>query len=384
MTPAASVKPPIVIITHEFSPFRGGAATYSAEVAAALHRAGQTVTVWAPDYDGRGRTEESPFPVLRLRAGGSLRFGHMVKFIRELTARRAELEQSTVLLTSVGAHLAFMVLMPLGRIKCCRVLSLLHGSEVLRFEHSLFWKFCARRFFRDVTRVLTVSQFSKSLIERSFLSAVIQRPVAIAPCAGGTAAMQSVAITQPGDGMIRVLTLARVHPRKGQLDTARALGMLPTELRCRIIYQVGGKGDTKYLRQVEQTCRNAGVTIEHLGEVSPDNLAGTYQQCDIFVMTSRTLPKSVEGFGVAYLEAGYHGKPVVGYRSGGVAEAVLDSETGLLVDEGNIPGLAKAFEQLVADSELRKQLGESGRRHASRFNWDATARIIMSDVKEAT
>src|ERR1051326_8988198 len=107
MTTATGAKSKIVIDTHEFFPFRGGVATYSGELAAALHRAGRSVEVWAPDYDGRGVKDRFAFPVVRLRAGGSLRLGHMIQFARELAARRTQLEQGTVILTSVGAHLAF-------------------------------------------------------------------------------------------------------------------------------------------------------------------------------------------------------------------------------------------------------------------------------------
>ena len=376
MIPAASAKPRIVIVTHEFAPFLGGVATYSAELAAALHRAGQTVEVWAPDYRGSDACEELAVPIVRLRAGGSLQFWDMAQFARQLVARRAQLEPATVLLTSVGAHMAFMILMPLGLIKCRRVFSVLHGSEVLRFERSPFWRFWSRRFFPRVECVLTVSRFSRSLIEQSFLSSLV-RQIVMAPCACSTAARQSVPMAKPSDTRIRVLTLARVHPRKGQLDTAQALALLPPELRAKVIYQIGGKGDAGYLRRVEETCRNAGVALDYLGEIT-DTLARTYQQCDIFAMTSRTLPKSVEGFGITYLEAGFHGKPVVGYRSGGAAEAVVDGETGLLVEEGNVPALAQALQRLLTDPVLCQRLGEGGRGHAARFSWDATARIVAA------
>ena len=372
-----------MIVTHEFFPFRGGAATYSEELAAALHRAGRSVEVWAPDYAGRRVNDGLAFPVVRLRAGGSLRFGHMVQFARQLAARRAQLERGTVLLTSVGAHLAFMILGTLGRVRCRRVFSVLHGSEVLRFQRNPLWRFCARRFFPQVEQVFTVSEFSKSLIDQSFLSSLLAREIVIAPCACSTAAMRAGAMTRPDDGKLRILTLARVHPRKGQLDTAQALALLPPELRAGIVYQVGGKGDERYLRKVEAVCRDAGIAFEHLGEVGPAPLAATYQQCDIFVMTSHSLPRSVEGFGIAYLEAGFHGKPVVGYRSGGVGEAVMDGETGLLVDEGDIEAVAGALQRLLADSGLRQRLGEVGRKHAARCNWDTTARIMSFALERA-
>lgn len=382
MTHTPQPKPKIVICTHEFTPFRGGVATYSEELAAALHRAGQGVEVWAPDYGGLGAVDGDRFPVVRLRGGGSLRFGDMVRFAIELSSRRKQLEEATVVLTSVGAHLAFMVLVPLGRVKCRRVLSVLHGSEVLRFQNSGLWRFWARRFFPRVECVFTVSRYSQSLIQHSFLS-LLARRIVIAPCACSTAAMRPCPGKVAADGRVRVLTLARVHPRKGQLDTAQALARLPNELRSRIIYEIGGVGDASYLRKVEAVCREAGVGFEHLGQINPDTVAMTYHQCDICAMTSRSLKRSVEGFGISYLEAGFHGKPVVGYRSGGVGEAVVDGETGLLVAEGDIEALAEAFRRLLADSVLRQQLGEGGRRHAAKFSWDATARVITSVLEGA-
>jgi len=384
MTQATGTKSGIVIVTHEFAPFHGGAATYSEELAAALHCAGRTVEVWAPDYAGRGASGGFAFPVVRLRAGGTLRFGHRLQFARQLVARRAQLEQATVLLTSVGAHLAFMILVPLGCVKCRRLLSVLHGSEVLRFQNSLVWRLCARRFFPRVERVLTVSEFSKSLIEQSFLSSLFARAIIVAPAACSAAASQPQPTPSRGDGKIRILTLARVHPRKGQLDTARALASLPPELRAGIVYQVGGTGDARYLRRVEAACRDAGVAFDYLGEISPGSLAATYQQCDVYAMTSRSLPGSVEGFGITYLEAGFHGKPVIGCRTGGAAEAVVDGETGLLVEEGNIPALTAAFQRLVTDAALRRRLGEAGRSHAARFSWEATARIVLMSVDDAS
>jgi glycosyltransferase involved in cell wall biosynthesis len=384
MTQATETKSKIVIVTHEFAPFHGGAATYSEELAAALHRAGRAVEVWAPDYAGRGADGGLAFPVVRLRAGGTLRFGHQLQFARQLAARRAQLEPATVLLTSVGAHLAFMILGPLGGLKCRRLFSVLYASEALRFQNSLVWRLCARWFFPRVERVFTVSEFSKSLIEQSFLSSFLARPIVVVPCACSTAARQLRTTASPGDDRIRILTLARVHPRKGQLDTARALASLPPELHAGIVYQVGGTGDAHYLRRVEAACRDAGVAFDYLGEISPGSLAATYQRCDVYAMTSRSLPGSVEGFGITYLEAGFHGKPVIGYRSGGATEAVVDGKTGLLVEEGNIVALTGAFQMLATDAALRRRLGEGGRSHAARFSWEAAARIVLMSLDGAS
>jgi glycosyltransferase involved in cell wall biosynthesis len=83
---------------------------------------------------------------------------------------------------------------------------------------------------------------------------------------------------------------------------------------------------------------------------------------DVFVLSSRS-----EGFPVSILEAMAAGLPVVATDVGGVAEAVVHDETGHLVPPGEPRALAEALERLVADPDLRRRLGESGRARALRL-----------------
>ena len=80
---------------------------------------------------------------------------------------------------------------------------------------------------------------------------------------------------------------------------------------------------------------------------------------DVFVLSSRS-----EGFPVSVLEAMAAGLPVVATDVGGVAEAVEDGETGLLVPATDAEALARALERLLADGELRRRLGAAGRARA--------------------
>jgi glycosyltransferase involved in cell wall biosynthesis len=178
---------------------------------------------------------------------------------------------------------------------------------------------------------------------------------------------------------LRVLTLARLHPRKGHLDTVRALSELPPVHRGRVIYEVGGGGDGDYLLEIERQCAKGGIVFRYLGPIDDADLAAAYAACDVYVMSSRTLSRSVEGFGMTYLEAGAFGKPVVGYRTGGVAEAVLDGITGILVEEGDVAALSGAINRLILEPELRRRLGEAGRAHAARQTWDEAARVLLGD-----
>ena len=98
-------------------------------------------------------------------------------------------------------------------------------------------------------------------------------------------------------------------------------------------------------------------------------------------MTSRDEAGDYEGFGIVYLEAGLAGKPVIAARGGGVADAVVDKVTGLLVKSGDINQLKETIMKLRNYEGLRIRLGDNGRRRAqSEFNWEGQAGKIFDSI----
>ena len=82
-------------------------------------------------------------------------------------------------------------------------------------------------------------------------------------------------------------------------------------------------------------------------------------------------PASAEGMGVAVLEAASAAIPVIAFAAGGIREAVVHGETGLLVPPGDIVGLADAIRTLLDDPELARRYGVAGRRRMeTRFSVD--------------
>ena len=87
---------------------------------------------------------------------------------------------------------------------------------------------------------------------------------------------------------------------------------------------------------------------------------------DLFAMPSRT-----DSFGIVYLEAWCYGLPVVGARAGGVPDVIADGQDGLLVTFGDVPALAAAVGELLADRERARRLGAAGRAKVLReLTWD--------------
>ena len=105
-----------------------------------------------------------------------------------------------------------------------------------------------------------------------------------------------------------------------------------------------------------------------------------YGEADIFAMTSVRHRRSVEGLGLACLEASALGIPVIAHRIGGVEDAVKDGESGMLVEPDDRDALARAIAALLEDDELRRSLGAGGRRWARRFSWETTAARLFDNL----
>ena len=110
-----------------------------------------------------------------------------------------------------------------------------------------------------------------------------------------------------------------------------------------------------------------------LGFLPPAELAERYARAAVVAC-----PSHREGFGVACLEAMAHGRPVVASGVGGLLDLVVNGETGILVEPGNVPSLRAALERLLADRELRRRMGGAGRRRAAEhFSWDSVTRKTL-------
>lgn len=148
---------------------------------------------------------------------------------------------------------------------------------------------------------------------------------------------------------------SRLDRRKGLHELIEAVASLP-EAGPPVELLIGGDGSERasLAAQIDATLGDRGRLTGRL-----PTLHTLYAAADLFVLPSR-----FEGFGLVYVEAALHGVPSVGYRAGGVPDAILDGETGLLVEPGDIAGLSAAIQRLRLDPELRGRLGARARERA--------------------
>ncbi len=181
-------------------------------------------------------------------------------------------------------------------------------------------------------------------------------------------------------GKAVLLTVGRLVRRKGVDLVLEALAACTDKS---LVYVIIGSGPEE--ASIKELISELGLQdqVRLLLDVDDEEKAHWFQVADIFVMTSRDEAGDYEGFGIVYLEAGLAGKPVIAARGGGVADAVIDKETGLLVKPGDINELKAAIIKLRNYEGLRIRLGDNGRRRAqSEFNWEGQAGKIFDIIAE--
>ncbi|MDI1249300.1 MAG: glycosyltransferase family 4 protein [Lacunisphaera sp.] len=368
---------PLVLVTHEYYPHRGGIAVYAAEMARAAQTLGYNVEVWAPSLPDGQPEADWPFPVNRLPLAGDHSLLSQWRMARQLMTQRDKLRGATLYIPEPGPLLAMLLLQYFDTLRSAQLVLTFHGSEIQRLASRGLLRWSTNHLLRKAAHVSVVSHYARDLLAHNFPEAADK--VVLTPGALRTDLAITPAPTRPGSvGRTIILTVARLNPRKGQLQVIEALKALPAAQRAGIAYWlVGSHSKENYHTALAAAAASADFPVKFLGDIADDQLGGIYAQADIFAMTSMPHRHSVEGFGLVYLEAGAHGLPVIAHAIGGVPEAVIDGETGVLVAPGDRPALTQAFARLISDPALRRRLGAAGRIRAGRNSWLASARALF-------
>lgn len=368
---------PLVLVTHEYYPHRGGIAVYAAEMARAAQTLGYNVEVWAPSLPDGQPEADWPFPVNRLPLAGDHSLLSQWRMARQLMTQRDKLRGATLYIPEPGPLLAMLLLQYFDTLRSAQLVLTFHGSEIQRLASRGLLRWSTNHLLSKAAHVSVVSHYARDLLARNFPEAADK--VVLTPGALRTDLVIAPAPARPrSDGLTIILTVARLNPRKGQLQVIEALKALPAAQRAVIEYWlVGSHSKENYHTALAAAAASADFPVKFLGDIADDRLGGVYAQADIFAMTSMPHRHSVEGFGLVYLEAGAHGLPVIAHAIGGVPEAVIDGETGLLVAPGDRPALTQAFARLIADPALRRRLGAAGRVRAARNSWLESARSLF-------
>lgn len=182
-----------------------------------------------------------------------------------------------------------------------------------------------------------------------------------------------------------ILAVCRLVERKGVDVLIEAFAQLDQSRFADVQLVVAGSGPQQeslehlaehLLLNAEAGNPHAARRVLFLGHVSDEQLAQLYAGSLFFALTPKQLAQDSEGFGIVYIEAGAAKRAVVGTSTGGVSEAVVHKETGLLVETDSIDAVREALTFLLTHEQERADMGRQGHERAwHQFRW--SKRILL-------
>jgi phosphatidylinositol alpha-1,6-mannosyltransferase len=360
-----------LVITNDFPPRPGGiqAFVYSLVV---RQPAGSTV-VYASSSPGAAEFDAAQaFPVVRHP-------GSVLLPTRSVARRAAALARShgcDSVLFGAAAPLGLLA-RSLRAAGVSRLVALTHGHEagwaVLPGARAVL-----RRIGASVDVVTYLGEYTRSRLAHALGPSVRLERLApgvdtsmFAPLTGRSAVRLRLGLAdRPVIGCV-----SRLVPRKGQDVLIRSLPLIRSAVPGATLLLVGGGPDQPRLQRLA-VVSGVAEDVVFTGSVAWSELPGYFAAGDVFAMPCRTRRRGldVEGLGMVYLEASATGLPVVAGNSGGAPDAVLDGETGFVVDGRSAAAVADRVSTLLGDAAMARAMGEKGRAWVERdWRWDSVA-----------
>jgi phosphatidylinositol alpha-1,6-mannosyltransferase len=361
----------ILLVTNDLGPHAGGIESFILGLLGQMD--GQEIVIYTSREDGDAEFDAS----LRKKFG--------IEVIRDraktlLPTPRVNRSVAQVMRQYGSQYIWFGAAAPLGfmaghlrRKGATRIVALTHGHEVW---WSRIWPFTAvmKAMARKIDAFGYLGDFTKSAMKRAVGDRT--RFVRIAP---GIAIdhfvpgdKSSELISQYGlEGKNVIVCVARLVHRKGQDKLIEAMPLILKSLPNTVLLIIGQGPYRAHLNKLVAKY-HVEDSVRFIGRLSYEALPAHIQLGDIFAMPSRSrhFGLEVEGLGISYLEASSCGIPVVGGASGGAPDAVLEGETGTVVDGRDRQAIAKSIISLLQNPELRASMSLRGREWAmSEWSW---------------
>lgn len=263
-----------------------------------------------------------------------------------------------------------------GRLAGAAVVSHLHIENYFRPQRAVA---AAHRLLDNATarlcaRIVVVSEATAAALRRQGYPAdrmvVVPNGVTLSPPPPERRVRAELGIPEAS---FLVGCIARLGDVKGQRELLRALALLPEDVRVVLVGADLEQGGT-YERTLRTLAADLGVDRRTSFAGYRADVPAVLAELDVLA-----LPSHSEGLPLVVLEAMTAGLPIVATRVGGTPEAVVDGETGYLVEAGDVAGLAAALSRVVGRPDRGRALGEAGRERARReFSPEAMCRRVLA------
>ena len=165
----------------------------------------------------------------------------------------------------------------------------------------------------------------------------------------------------------RLITVSRFDKRKNHEKIVMALRNLK-QIYPDIVYICVGYGDEE--KNIKDLVKELDLSsqVMFFKDISDDLKDALIAKSNIFVMPSVIHKTSVEGFGIAYVEAAQYGVPSLGGKDGGASDAINNEKTGLICDGNNLDDIYSSLNSMIENNKFI-ELGKNAKEYVSKFQW---------------
>ncbi|HSK29639.1 MAG TPA: glycosyltransferase family 4 protein [Candidatus Limnocylindria bacterium] len=362
----------ILVISWNYPPRRGGIETLISNLCGRLRQKHRVFVVTSFAKAGRSDEEDT----FRAPLPGLISFGLCALWRASIILARNE----RIRVVFGGSALVTPLVLILARLFRRRAAVLTHGLDVI--HRNFFYQMLCVRWLKYCDRVVANSNYTASLVK---VKGVAQERLAVIPPGidvGRFSGSTDVAATKRQwsieDKKI-ILFVGRLAKRKGikefiENSLVEILREIPEA-----VFLIAGDNPTESLAhrddvvgEIQPAVSRLGLDgqVRLLGAVDDDELIKLYHASDVVVLPALDMKDDIEGFGIVALEAAAAGKPVVATRVGGIADAVENGKSGILVEPECYEDLSRTVAGLLRNFEFRTALGLYGHCRASqKFSW---------------
>ena len=166
----------------------------------------------------------------------------------------------------------------------------------------------------------------------------------------------------------RLITVSRFDKRKNHEKVIMALRNLKQKYPDIVYICIGDGDEAKNIKDLVKEL-DLSSQVMFFKDISSDLKNSLLAKSDIFVMPSIIHKTSVEGFGIAYVEAAQYSIPSLGGKDGGASDAIEHDKTGLICDGNNLDDIYSSLDTMIENKKYL-ELGKNAKEYVSKFQWE--------------
>ena len=174
----------------------------------------------------------------------------------------------------------------------------------------------------------------------------------------------------------KIITVSRLDKRKGHDKILMSIKNLKVKFPNIKYISIGfGKEENNLIKLSNELSLNKEVSF--IKNIDEDLKLALIAESNLFLMPSRIEKKSVEGFGISFMEAASYGIPSIGGKDGGASDAITHMETGLICDGNDLNSIYESIINILQDENFKKY-GEKAKKKSISFHWKTVVKKYLN------